>query len=305
MRIAFDGQVNNKRNLHGSQNETCTQGFSLGMDSDKTKSLRVDKDNGTPDFEQIVSDKRIVKISFGIPNEGTTDPMAYDNRMVMCQHMGALQVLSHFGLTSFDGVEFKYPEGVKFEFYINSIGHILTPLAREHLAQNAVETGMDYLFMVDDDMITPPDLFESLYSRDVDVIAPLAFSRNAPYHPVIYEIMEGYDSVEKSNYFINYSLKTYPKNKLVECDAIGFGAVLIKTDVLKKMKKPWFMSTCGTGEDIFFCHKARKSNAKIFVDTSVKLGHLGAREIVTEEKYENMNDTKLLRGLKGETSKYA
>jgi hypothetical protein len=264
----------------------------------------MDKNNGTPSLEQIASDKKIIKIMFGIPNEGNTDPFAYDNRMVLSQHLGALQVLSHFGLKEFEGHDFDYPNGIKFQFYVYTVGRILTPLAREHLADQAIESNMDYLFMVDDDMMVPVDLFERLFKHDVDIVAPLAFGRNHPHHPVIYEIIEGYDTVENKNYFINYSLKTYPKDTFVECDGVGFGAVLIKTDVLRGMKKPWFMSTCGTGEDILFCHKAGKAGFKIFVDTSTKLGHLGNRKVIDEAVYESMEDTKLLRKLKGETSKY-
>jgi hypothetical protein len=264
----------------------------------------MDKNNGTPTFEQIAADKKIVKIMFGIPTEGNTDPFAYDNRMVLSQHLGALQVLSHFGLKEFEDQQFNYPDGIKFQFYIYSIGRILTPLAREHLADQALESGMDYIFMIDDDMITPYDLFEQLYKHDVDIVAPLAFGRNHPHPPVIYEVEEGYDTVAKKKYFINYALKTYPKDTFVECDAVGFGAVLIKTDVLRNMGKPWFMSTCGSGEDIYFCHMARKKGFRVFVDTSVKLGHLGNRKVIDEKVYESLDDTKLLRELKGETSKY-
>ena len=264
----------------------------------------MDENNGTPDFKQIVVDKQIVKVMFAIPNEGNTDPFAYDNRMVLSQHLGMLQVLSHFGLHDFDEHEFKYPEGIKFQFYIYTIGRILTPLAREHLSDQALEMDMDYIFMIDDDMIVPSNLFESLYNHDVDIVAPLAFGRNHPHPPVIYEIQEGYDTVEKKHYFINYPLKTYPKDTFVECDAVGFGAVLIKCDVLRKMKKPWFMSTCGTGEDIYFCNKAKKVGARVFVDTSVKLGHLGNRKVIDEQLYDSLSDTKKLRELKGESCKY-
>jgi hypothetical protein len=67
--------------------------------------------------------------------------------------------------------------------------------------------------------------------------------------------------VEKKDYFINNVVMNYPKDKLVECDAVGFGAVLIKRWVLDKIGKKPFMSTCGTGEDILFCYKAKKIGA--------------------------------------------
>lgn len=231
--------------------------------------------------------KKIVKIMFGIPNEGHSEPEAYDNRMVMSQHLGALQVLSAFGENEFQGYDFKYPKGHQLQFYVCSIGKVFTALARERIAEEAVKMDMDYLFMIDDDMTSDPDLFESLYRHDKDIIAALAFTRSEPHSPVIYRLNSGYDPVEHSNYYINYTVFDYPKDTLVECDAVGFGAVLIKCDVLRKMKKPWFMSTAGSGEDIHFCHKAGKDGFKIFMDTSVKLGHIGYPKVVTEESYED------------------
>lgn len=232
-------------------------------------------------------DRKIVKVMFGIPNEGHTEPEAYDNRMIMSQHLGALQVLSAFGKTDFQDYTFNYPANHQFQFYVCSIGKVFTALARERIAEEAVKQDMDYLFMIDDDMLSEPDIFECLYRHDKDIIAALAFTRSNPHSPVIYRLKSGYDPIACSNYYINYTVFDYPKESLVECDAVGFGAVLIKCDVLKKMKKPWFMSTAGSGEDIHFCHKAGQDGFKIYMDTSVKLGHIGYPKIVTEESYED------------------
>ena len=56
--------------------------------------------------------------------------------------------------------------------------------------------------------------------------------------------------------------------------------------VLEKIGKKPFMSTCGTGEDILFCYKAKKVGAKVYMDTSCKLGHIGNPINVTEEYVE-------------------
>ena len=252
-----------------------------------------------------VESYKVVRVMFGIPNEGHTEPEAYDNRMVMNHHLGALQVLSSLGIREFDGVEFDYPDSTKFEFFICSIGQVFPALARERIAEYAVERGMDYLFMVDDDMITEPDLFERLYKHDVDICAALAFTRYAPHKPVIYELDEGYDEVERKHFYRNYSLMSYPKDTLVECDAVGFGAVLIKVDLLRAMKKPWFMTTSGAGEDIHFCHSAKKAGYRVFMDTATKLGHIGVPPIITEETYEAQKEAQVVRENHGETSKYA
>ena len=243
--------------------------------------------------------KKVVRVMFGIPNEGHTEPEAYDNRLVMSQHLGALQVVSFNGDKHFQGMDFNYPTGHQFEFYICSIGKVFTALARERIAEEAVKQDMDYLFMIDDDMITDSDIFEKLYRHDKDIVAALAFTRSHPYSPVIYNLNKGYDGITQSNYYVNYTVFDYPKDTLVECDAVGFGAVLIKCDVLRKMKKPWFMSTAGSGEDIHFCHKAGEDGFKIHMDTSVKMGHVGYPKIITEEDYlesANMDKIKEIYG---------
>jgi hypothetical protein len=105
-------------------------------------------------------------------------------------------------------------------------------------------------------------------------------------------------------WFTNHVVKNYPKDTLFECDAVGFGAVLIKTDVIKRMTPPYFMSTCGTGEDVLFCYNARnQAQAKVFVDTSVKLGHLASRtQIIDESTYEKSTPVNTLRVVHGDYS---
>jgi len=252
----------------------------------------------------VVSDKKIIKVLFGIPNEGNTDPFAYDNRMDMCMHLGALQTMSHFGHKEYDNALFDIPGNTEYQFSTGTVGRVFTALARERLADYAIDGGFDYLFMVDDDMLVPRDLFESLIKHDVDIIAPLAFTRNAPHKPVLYNLEEGYDPVD-GEYYINHSVPYYPKDQLVQCDAVGFGAVLINCNVLKKVPKNWFMSTSGAGEDIHFCHNAKKHGFKVFMDTSVKLTHMGYRKEITEETYESENNVKMLREKYGTEQKYS
>ena len=70
---------------------------------------------------------------------------------------------------------------------------------------------------------------------------------------------------------------------------MGFGAVLIKAEVLKAIPRPWFFGMEGTGEDVSFCYKARKAGFEVWMDTSIKLGHLGAQVMVTEEYSDQWN----------------
>lgn len=219
-----------------------------------------------------MNENKAIRVAVSIPNMGYTNPMAYANRLVNFMHLGKLEASGHLTNAS-----------PKYEFFFSVIGRVFTPVARDEAVNLALEHNCDYLYMIDDDMICPDDMFEQLVKHNVDVVAPLAFTRNPPHAPVLYHAVEGYDKVEKKDYFINNTVMNYPKNKLIECDAVGFGAVLIKREVLEKIGKKPFMSTCGTGEDILFCYKARKLGFHIFMDTACKLGHIGNPINVTED----------------------
>lgn len=216
------------------------------------------------------------KVLVGIPLKGHTPPASYHDRMLLFKYLGHREEQ-----------DFRENRPVRYMFELGCVGEILVPYAREVLAKKAIDSGADYLFMIDDDMLTPPDLFYQLVRHDKDIIAPLAFTRNPDHKPVIYQVIEGRDPVTGNDYYMNTYVMNYPRNSLVECDAVGFGAVLIKTSALKKVSEPRFMGLVGTGEDVTFCYKAKKAGCQVWMDTSVKLGHLGDPKVVTEEYAEN------------------
>jgi hypothetical protein len=224
--------------------------------------------------EELATSKEegVIRVLVGFPHEGMTPSETYINRLANMKHLGHLEERGKL-----------LKQSPRFEFYFASSGRMHVHVAREELGKKALSMGADYLFMIDDDMIAPDDLFERLYSDDKDIIAPLAFTRNYPHKPVMYSCIEGWDPVIQREHFVNYAIMNYPKDKLAQCDAVGFGAVLIKMECLKKMPQPWFMNVNKTGEDINFCYEARKSGFTTWMDTRVKLGHLGHPLIITEE----------------------
>lgn len=256
-------------------------------------------------------DNGVVKVMVAIPTMGYCASEAYCNRLGGFLHLGRLEEQGKWlhklasvlksetpelaesvlrKVMEGESLYYTNSDGKRFIFYFAVIGRIFTPVARDQAAKMALESGCDYLYMIDDDMICPDDLFEKLYKHDKDIVAPLAFTRNYPHKPVMYASIDGYDPVARKEYFRNTVIQKYPRNQLVEVDAVGFGAALIKTWVLRALKEKhngssqWFMSTCGTGEDIYFCYQAKKIGARVFMDTATKLGHLGA-PINVEEEY--------------------
>lgn len=265
-----------------------------------------------------------IRVALAIPHEGMTLSEAYTNRLSMWKHLGCFEerhfifdLIRNVSPETYEKVKADYLDkrkthvttsfdGKIFEFYHLSTGRVLTPYAREELAKRAEDYGVDYLFMIDDDMISPYDLFEKLYQDNVDIVAPLAFTRGYPHKPVLYACEDGWDSVANKDYFINHTIMNYPKDKLVECDAVGFGAVLIKMDVIKKMKGNRFMTTDGSGEDIYFCYQAKKHGFRVWMDTRIKLGHIGHPVVITEEYVEQVRKAHSMEIEKhyGELKKY-
>lgn len=214
----------------------------------------------------------VYKVIVGIPLMGGTPAAAYHDRMLMFKYLGHKEE---------DDYHLKVSP--RYSFALNCTGDILIQYAREQFAKAVIANDADYLFMIDDDMLAPPDLFFQLAKHDKDICAALAFTRNPDHKPVIYDVIEGRDPMTKQKYYINKFAMNYPRNTLVQCDAVGFGAVLIKRKVIEAMAEPRFMGLSGCGEDITFCHKAKELGFEVWMDTSVKLGHLGAPTIINEE----------------------
>ncbi len=208
-------------------------------------------------------DKTTIKVMLGEPSAGVIDCIAHDNRLDVYMDYARLEARS------------------KFKFFTGNVGRAGVNYAREMMANEAIAQNMDYLFMIDDDMLLPKRCFERVYEtmlkEKADMAAPICTQRVAPYYPVMYRhTVEEKDGVKhRGNQFI----EEYEPNSVVQVDGFGFGVVLLSVPFLRKMQKlmpdGMFFSNRNVGEDIWFCMMARiKADAKIVVDTSVKVGHL-------------------------------
>lgn len=229
----------------------------------------------------------VKKVAIQVPNESYIQSLAYDNHLVHSYRMGAWEQQM---------INEKRP--IRYEFYFFTTGRLLTQMAREKLTRVALEQGMDYIIQYDDDMLLPRDFAKDMLLTmeehpEIDVLGALAFMRTPPHYPVLYTVTEGYDPVRHQDYYFNQNVKRYPKDTLVEADAVGFGGVCIKMDfVKKKMTEPYFMSTTQTGEDIWFCIKVKEAGGRVFMNTKIKLGHIMNPGFMDEENFEKwLKDT--------------
>jgi glycosyltransferase involved in cell wall biosynthesis len=157
----------------------------------------------------------------------------------------------------------------------------------------------DWILFIDSDMAWQPDAIKTLVETrekfDLDMIGGLCFQRAAPYQPTMY--MRAAD--ESYGYTF---LEEWDQDAAVEVDATGMAFCLIHKRVLdrilmhnvgehfleleeRKEHQPqnFFKWNGKLGEDFQFCLEAKESGSKIFVDTSVKIDHLGITAIREED----------------------
>lgn len=181
----------------------------------------------------------------------------------------------------------RYETVSDYKFFKTMLGRMLVAYSREKFAELAVDSHFDYIFYIDDDHVWPANLFQRLekHLEKYDIVAPLCVQRQEPYNPVIYKSKFTKQDDGKT-YYENEFMLDWKKGDLVEPDTIGFGCAIIKVDLLRKIKKPWFFSMSPIGEDLFFCLKAKEVGAKIVVDTSVEAPHLEEGKPVSYADYE-------------------
>ena len=149
----------------------------------------------------------------------------------------------------------------------------LAKRCRDHICEYT-DKQFTHILWLDDDHVFTPDMLVYLARHDVEVVSALYFGRSKPL-PVAY-VKDMNDDKYK-----HYPLIEVPR-KLCEVDAVGFGSLLMRRDILDRLDEPWF-SFKGAGEDIYFCVHAKEQGVKIYLDGSFLLGHLGEQNIVTQQ----------------------
>lgn len=170
------------------------------------------------------------------------------------------------------------------------LSNTLIYIARNIIAGNALQAGFDRVFWMDSDMIFPADaltkLSQDMDENGLDYVSGLYFTRRPPvikpnaFSSLWWEQKE--DGIDTGA----DHLWTYPDNSLVEVAATGFGCCLTTVDLIKRVGDKFgspFTPIDGMGEDLAFCLRARKAGARLWLDTSVKCGHIG--QMVFDEEY--------------------
>ena len=170
--------------------------------------------------------------------------------------------------------------------YVGEVQFIFTECslvyqARTALCGMAMEAKADYVLWLDSDVVFQPDLMEKLMEdiQGKDMVTAVYHGRRAPFRPVIYKtitpgLLPMNIKVEQYN--------EYPMDGLFEIEGCGFGAVLMKTGVIRDVAETFhqtFGPIPGLGEDLSFCVRARSCGYKIWCDPQLQIGHKGSMVI--------------------------
>ncbi len=143
---------------------------------------------------------------------------------------------------------------------------------RNLVIEAAIEHECTHILFVDDDMAMPEDALTKLLEHDLDVVSGLYLIGSYPHQPVIFDVADE----ETGACLFSYLDGNEPRLKPIVC--AGFGFVLIKTSVFKKLEKPYVrlgeLDPENWCDDVGFWNRLRKAGVKSYCDMEVRVGHM-------------------------------
>jgi hypothetical protein len=159
-----------------------------------------------------------------------------------------------------------------------------------------MKAGIDYILFLDDDHTFPADLWYRLIAHNKDVVGALCFRRIEPFGPCIFR----WETNRENGNLMVWDRPDLIGKGLQKVDGIGFGAILVKTEVFKKLKpeKPgqWFKFD-EVGEDLNFCDLCAQAGIDVFCDTSLEAAHINDFGMeVTSQTFFQFHQAKAAKG---------
>lgn len=161
---------------------------------------------------------------------------------------------------------------------ILTIKNTYLPDARNKLHEQFVqEAHADWLFMLDSDVLPPPDALDRLLSHHkrnpkIKMIGGWYRKKGEPFDPVVYEYAKNDDS--GIMWWRNYGVDEIKESGLERVDGAGAGVWLMHREVAEAIgPRPYNMNE--GGEDLLLCKKVRDKGYDIYIDWSIACAHAG------------------------------
>ena len=183
-----------------------------------------------------------------------------------------------------------YPDTYKSIYGLDPAGHWLVfdfvrgydcAEARNRIALQAEQENADYVLMVDNDIVLPPDALVHMLDDPEDVCLGLYAHRN---NSNLYDgKVCAYKPGEKDYVTLFPTAEMQERRQRgeykVQVHGGGMGCALIRTSVFRQMDYPYFKWVTYANrqclsEDLYFCEQCKSRNIPIYVDTRVNCGHM-------------------------------
>ncbi len=199
-------------------------------------------------------------------------------------------------------------EGHEINVFINQLGPSLD-LNRNDSVSRILEQNPDFIMWLDADMVFPKDAIKRLVASigDAGACTGLYWRKANPHRCVIGRYAgwtnhtRNYMNQLKSLGFVDshgeqclFYEAIDNLEKVSEVDVFGMGCVLIRTDVFRSLKQPYFEYFNGykTGdhsfgpisEEMAFCAAVHKQGIKVVADPGVKCGHISELVVFEPQK---------------------
>ena len=207
-----------------------------------------------------------------------------------------------------------HTNGRNYEVKIYMLMATVIDKARNSLVDMALKDECDYIMFIDADVLLPKDGIDDLIDMNLDIASGLYFQKGKPYLPVA-RLKKHKDDTE------HLFLEDFEWGDVLKVAGTGMGCCLIKSEVFKKMKYPYFKFewkdikgvTTQVAEDLYFCDKAKKLGYDTYLNTGIVCEHFGTevgkdhfmkyKQQLKEDKIDRENVIKLLMELDGNTEK--
>jgi GT2 family glycosyltransferase len=159
-------------------------------------------------------------------------------------------------------------------------------VVRNSIVQYFLEqTKATHLFFLDDDVLVMPDTILRLLKRKAPIVSGLYYERAKWHRPIIIDTPKGRGG--KFRFQFRYRGRP-PRNKLLQCDVVPAGCLMIERSVFRTLQHPWFNTDRkqSLGEDVYFSLCARRAGLKILVDTGVDSLHIVTHVIGSDDAIE-------------------
>jgi hypothetical protein len=144
--------------------------------------------------------------------------------------------------------------------------------SRHELVKNALKAGATHVLFLDSDMVFPKDTLQRLLLAEKDVIGVNCTTRGWPVTHIAHDFMQ--DLVDSRR-----------RSGLEKVQQVGLAVMLIRAEVLKKLKPPLFMmewvpdTNTYCGEDIYFCQIVQSAGYDVWIDNDLShevlhVGHM-------------------------------